>query len=193
MTSTLREFIRRPLVVVDDSNDLRECAARLAAEQVGVVVVCHSGRVVGVIGERDITRAVADGTDLDTTSVTGYMTVGVITIEENASAQEAIQTMDRAGVRHLLVTGREEVVGMLSLRDFGGVSHERTRIVQIPSQHPIRIAFDVPEADALEQARDWVEDGPPDRPVIRPDVPEADMLDQSRPIPLKEEEDDHRE
>lgn len=117
--------------------------------------MCHSGRVVGVIGERDITRAVADGTDLDTTSVTGYMTVGVITIEENASAQEAIQTMDRAGVRHLLVTGREEVVGMLSLRDFGGVSHERTRIVQIPSQHPIRIAFDVPEADALEQARDW--------------------------------------
>lgn len=192
MTPTLREFIHRPLVVVDDSESLRECAERLAMEQVGVVVVCHSGAALGVIGERDVTRAVADGIDPDTTSVHDYMTGGVVLIDETASARDAIRKMQQAGVRHLLVTSPAEIVGMLSLRDVGSVSEKKTRIVRIPSQQPIRIAFDVPEADALEQARDWVEDGPPERPVIRSDVPEADTLDQSRPVPLKEEEDDHR-
>jgi len=192
MTPSLSEFIHRPLVVVDDSQTVRDCAERLAAEQVGVVVVYRSGAAVGVIGERDVTRAVADGIDPDTTSVMDYMTGGVVSIDETASAHDAIRRMQQAGVRHLLVTSPAEILGMLSLRDVGGISQEKTRIVRIPSQQPIRIGFDVPEADALEQARDWVEDGPPERPVIRSDVPEADTLEQSRPVPLKEEEDDHR-
>jgi CBS domain-containing protein len=192
MASTLGDFIRRPLVVVDDSQNLRECAALLAKEQVGVVVVRHSGGAIGVIGERDITQAVADGRDLDETLVTAYMTGGVITIDETASAQEAAQTMRRAGVRHILVKGPEEIVGMLSIRDVAGVPQERAHIIRIPSDQPLRFAFDVPEADALEQSRDWVEDGPPEHPVIRADVPEADSLDQSRPVPVEEEEEDHR-
>jgi CBS domain-containing protein len=192
MTPTLREFIRRPLVVVDDSQTLRECASRLAAEQVGVVVVCHSGGAVGVVGERDITRAVADGVDLDATSVTAYMTGGVITIDEDASARDAIASMDRAGVRHLLVTGPEEIVGMLSLRDVGDFRMREHASFASLRSIPVRIAFDVPEADALEQARAWVEDGPPEEAALRSDVPEADALDQLRPVPMEEEEDERR-
>lgn len=49
----------------------------------------------------------------------------------------------------------------------------------------------VPEADALEQARDWEDEDEPEsrRPRIPSDVPEADALDQERPVPL---DDDYR-
>jgi hypothetical protein len=48
--------------------------------------------------------------------------------------------------------------------------------------------IDVPEADSLEQERDWSENDKPDRPRIDIGVPEADALDQSRPVPVDDEE-----
>ncbi len=48
-----------------------------------------------------------------------------------------------------------------------------------------------PEADALEQARDWVEDDEEEEPSkvdIPVDAPEADVIDQHRPADLDDEE-----
>ena len=47
-----------------------------------------------------------------------------------------------------------------------------------------------PEADALEQARDWVEDDDeePTKVDIPVDAPEADVLEQHRPADLDDEE-----
>lgn len=48
-----------------------------------------------------------------------------------------------------------------------------------------------PEADALEQARDWVEeddDEEPSKVSIPVDAPEADVLDQHRPADLDDED-----
>lgn len=45
---------------------------------------------------------------------------------------------------------------------------------------PDHVDPDVPEADALEQSRDWSKTKADDKPRIPPDVNEADALDQSR-------------
>lgn len=47
---------------------------------------------------------------------------------------------------------------------------------------------DVPENDALDQAR-TVEDLPePEPPRLEPDVPEADALEQSQDVPVVDED-----
>jgi hypothetical protein len=46
----------------------------------------------------------------------------------------------------------------------------------------------VPEADALEQARDWSESDEPEEVRVSSEVPEGDALDQARPAQLDEEE-----
>ena len=46
----------------------------------------------------------------------------------------------------------------------------------------------VPEADALEQARDWSDSDEPDPVRVSSEVPEGDALDQARPAQLEEEE-----
>jgi len=43
---------------------------------------------------------------------------------------------------------------------------------------------EVPEADALDQARDVDPDPATYRPSSDPEVPEADALDQAREVPL---------
>ena len=51
-----------------------------------------------------------------------------------------------------------------------------------------KIPPDAPEADVLEQAREWSDEGPVEPPEIPGDAPEADVLDQQRPSPLDDEE-----
>jgi len=51
-----------------------------------------------------------------------------------------------------------------------------------------KIPPDAPEADALEQAREWSDEEPAEEPEIPGDAPEADVLDQQRPSPLDEED-----
>ncbi|MFP5299021.1 MAG: hypothetical protein ACLGHL_08550 [Actinomycetota bacterium] len=53
---------------------------------------------------------------------------------------------------------------------------------------PDRIDPDVPEADAIEQSREWSKAGG-DKPKIPADVNEADALDQSREAWSEEDED----
>ena len=51
-----------------------------------------------------------------------------------------------------------------------------------------KIPPDAPEADVLEQAREWSDEEPAEAPEIPGDAPEADVLDQRRPSPLDEED-----
>ena len=51
-----------------------------------------------------------------------------------------------------------------------------------------KIPPDAPEADALEQAREWSDEEPAEALEIPGDAPEADVLDQQRPSPLDEED-----
>ena len=52
-----------------------------------------------------------------------------------------------------------------------------------------KIPPDAPEADALEQARQWTDDEEAVEPSEIPvDAPEADVLDQQRPSPLDDED-----
>jgi hypothetical protein len=54
-----------------------------------------------------------------------------------------------------------------------------------------KVPSDVPEADALEQARPWVEaaEAVPDVPELPEDAAEADALDQVLPVPVELDED----
>jgi hypothetical protein len=51
-----------------------------------------------------------------------------------------------------------------------------------------KIPPDAPEADVLEQAREWSDEEPADAPEIPSDAPEADVLDQQRSSPLDDED-----
>ena len=56
-----------------------------------------------------------------------------------------------------------------------------------PRRKTSDVPLDAPEADVLEQEREWVDEGS-ERPRAVPiDAPEADVLDQSRPADLDDE------
>jgi CBS domain-containing protein len=112
------ESIYRPEVFSVDAGDLlSEVASVMQFNEVSALVVFERGRFIGIITERDITRAVADGADPDGTAAVRYMTEDPVVVGPDADENEAIDKMLAMGVRHLPVMIGDHVVGMVSARD----------------------------------------------------------------------------
>jgi signal-transduction protein with cAMP-binding, CBS, and nucleotidyltransferase domain len=60
---------------------------------------------------------VVGGRDPDATTVGEVMTSNVVTIDESAGMEEAMETMRIHNCRHLPVTREGRVIGFLSMRD----------------------------------------------------------------------------
>jgi CBS domain-containing protein len=84
---------------------------------VGAAVVIEREKVVGIITERDVLRAVAAGSNVEETTVEDIMTRGVVSGAPGWDLIKAVKTMSERGFRHLLVMEMDEPVGIVSLRD----------------------------------------------------------------------------
>jgi CBS domain-containing protein len=83
----------------------------------GAMAVVANGRLVGLISEQDVLRAVADGLSTDALTVADYVRPAPIAIEAAARASDAAARMVAARAHHLPVLRDDRLVGMISGRD----------------------------------------------------------------------------
>ena len=95
----------------------------MVERNLGAVLVLDGRLLVGILTERDIMRAVARGLPGDAV-VAQYMTKDPETIEPDDTTQHAAVLMIHGGFRHLPVVERDEVVGIVSIRDLVRVTLE---------------------------------------------------------------------
>lgn len=107
--------------VTDRPGDSLSAAARkMWDQQTGSLLVLERDELLGIITERDVLRAVATGTALDT-PVSEVMTKDLITVEPGTSLREAAAIMTDRWIRHLPVLESGKLVGIVSQRDLSGV------------------------------------------------------------------------
>src|SRR5918999_6319872 len=111
-----RNHMSRNLLTVEPGLGLKPVAERMVAKDVGAVLVLEDGRLVGILTERDILRAVAAGIT-DETLVSDWMTRDPETMEPDETTRQAAVLMIHGGFRHMPIVDGDEVVGMLSIRD----------------------------------------------------------------------------
>lgn len=93
-------------------------AALLHARRVGALVILEAEQVVGIVSERDVTRAVAsDGAEALTTPVSRYMTKDVQFAEPGETVDALLGRMTDRRIRHLPVCKTERLVGLVSIGD----------------------------------------------------------------------------
>ncbi|MFZ5851945.1 MAG: CBS domain-containing protein [Actinomycetota bacterium] len=102
-------------------HSLRAAAETMWRQQTGSLVVIEAGRLVGIVTERDVLRAVATGRNVDSTTVGDVMTRDVVTTTGDASVRDAARVMAQHWIRHLPVVDGDRVVGILSQRDIAGI------------------------------------------------------------------------
>jgi CBS domain-containing protein len=111
-----RHHMSTELLTVEPALPVTEVAKRMVAKDVGAVLVFDEDALCGILTERDVLRAVADGLD-DSTLVRDRMTPHPETLDADDSTEHAAVLMIHGGFRHLPVVERGKVVGVLSIRD----------------------------------------------------------------------------
>jgi CBS domain-containing protein len=115
--ATLAEFMTREVLIVAPEDTIGEAAQKMVDEGVSSVVVSDFGRLIGILTERDLTRAVAGRTHSSEARVREWMTSDPITVTESTPVEEAARTMLQQGFRHLPVVQDDRPVGIVSIRD----------------------------------------------------------------------------
>jgi CBS domain-containing protein len=110
-------MVSTPVATVRPTATLREAARLLAADRVGLLVVIDHRGVRGVLSERDLVTAIADGEDVEVERVADFLVDDLVTVDEKVSVEDAARTMSEAELRHLTVARDGEVIGVVSIRD----------------------------------------------------------------------------
>jgi CBS domain-containing protein len=84
---------------------------------VSALPVIEHETLVGIITERDVIRAIAEGVEVSSAPVGEHMTRGPTSVELETSVPQAASMMLDLGTRHLPVVEGGRVIGMVSSRD----------------------------------------------------------------------------
>jgi CBS domain-containing protein len=109
----------RDVCTTQPHRTLSEVLDVLAAKNIGAVVVADAeNRVLGILSERDIVRAIGKGGAAALNdAVTKHMTAHVITTTENECVSAAMGKMSSKRFRHLPVVKDDKLVGLVSIGD----------------------------------------------------------------------------
>lgn len=109
----------RDVVSVQPHRTLAEVIGTLGEKRIGAVVVTGAdGSLLGILSERDIIRALADGGPKSLENpVSRVMTGKVVTCRLETSADELMEIMTVGRFRHLPVIENGRIVGIVSIGD----------------------------------------------------------------------------
>jgi CBS domain-containing protein len=115
--TAISEVMTRQLVTVEPSTSVAAAVTVMGIQGVGAVLVTEQGRLEGIFTERDLVRALSHDIGASSQPVTQWMTRSPVTVAPETSVEQALEIMLAGNFRHLPVTERERVVGVVSIRD----------------------------------------------------------------------------
>jgi CBS domain-containing protein len=107
------------VVTIDPTADLAAAAKLLAERRIGAVVILGvDDRIVGILSERDIVRALAEhGPIALNKPVSQFMTRDVKTCSEDDTVGNLMGYMTAGKFRHIPVVQKESLIGIVSIGD----------------------------------------------------------------------------
>jgi CBS domain-containing protein len=114
----LKEIMTSDVLDVEPAETLQVAAQAMKDQKKSSVLVTEDGYLIGILTERDMVKAVAEGIDTEVVHVRDYMTPTPVAVNPDTTVEEAVQIMLEHGFRHLpVVDGERELKGVVSIRD----------------------------------------------------------------------------
>lgn len=106
------------LLLVEPQTTVAEVARLMRLDDCDAVAVMSEGRLVGIVTEKDLVQAIADGVNPQQARAEVIMSADPATVGAEEDVTVVAVKMTRLGIRHLPVVNQEgEPVGLLSARD----------------------------------------------------------------------------
>jgi CBS domain-containing protein len=127
--ASVAEVMNKSVVTVDPTSSIGEAAEKMIEAGVGAVVVMEDmARIVGIVTERDLMRAVAQRARAAEARVRQWMTESVVTIEPDTEIKDAARMMFEKNFRHLPVVNKDgRLMGIASLRRLSQHEFEQSK------------------------------------------------------------------
>ena len=119
----------REVVTIEPSASLASAVGLLVEKRIGAVLILGADRrVVGILSERDIVRALAErGAGALEEPVSQAMTRKVSTCNENETVSNIMERMTEGRSRHVPVVDQGQLVGIISI---GDVVKHRLQVIE---------------------------------------------------------------
>ncbi len=132
------------VVSIDPIADLTAAAKLLTKRRIGALVVLDGERLVGILSERDIVRAMAEsGSAVLQLPVAQVMTRNVSTCDVNDSISSVMDRMTKGKFRHMPVLDKDRLAGLISIGDL------LKRHIETIREHIQRLEVSMAEFDLI--------------------------------------------
>jgi CBS domain-containing protein len=123
----VRDAMSKTISTAHPSSTVKEVAVMMRGEDCGFVPILRDDRLEGVVTDRDIiVRFCADGgseANMRTTPISEIMTAKPISVQADASLEDAGHLMATHGIRRLTVLDGTHLVGILSFGNLEQALH----------------------------------------------------------------------
>jgi CBS domain-containing protein len=111
----VRDIMSKDFKVVNNETTVKEVVATMTKFDKDAILVVQSGKPTGIITVKDVlVRAVEQGMPLQSIIARMVYTNPLVTIDEQATVEEAAKLMKQWKIKHLPVTKDERLVGMVT-------------------------------------------------------------------------------
>ena len=114
------DYTSRNVINIHQDNSVLDAAKRMMERNVSSLAVTdEKNRILGILTERDIVRAVTNQLLPRSTTAGKLMTKPVVSIPSDASIEDAAQAMGLNKIRHLVVKDPDnhEPIGIITISD----------------------------------------------------------------------------
>ena len=115
--TAVRDVMTTELITVEPSTSVAAAVTVMGMQGVGAVLAMEKGRLEGIFTERDLVRALSNDIGASSQPVAQWMTRNPVTVAPETSVERALEIMLAGNFRHLPVMERENVAGIVSIRD----------------------------------------------------------------------------
>ena len=116
--ATISQLMNRDIKVVPYDTTIEDSADKMSQWNISSLLIEREGQVAGIVTDTDIVRkAVAKQLRLDQGKIGELMSRPVVSLEQDRSVEDAFDLMGESRVRHLAVTDRGNIIGIISVRD----------------------------------------------------------------------------
>jgi len=115
---TAKQIMQTPVIAATPQASLRDLASRLVTNEFsGMPVADLDGRVIGVITEADILRALLEGKRLENLTARQVMTGPALTVDAKTPLEEVMNCLVEHKIVRVPVTAEGKLVGIIARRD----------------------------------------------------------------------------
>ncbi len=113
----VRDFFNPTVARLGPGASLFDAAGLMRVGRLGSIAICEGDRLIGILTETDLVRAIAGRRDPASTTVADYMSRDPVTADVMDDSFAVAERMANRGFRHLPVMEHGRLIGMVSARD----------------------------------------------------------------------------